>query len=343
MDNIELSSFLSNIDSTIVTIDSHTAGEATRLIVDGVGPIPGTTLAEKLEYFKINLDHVRRLLTSEPRGYGILGAMLTEGVSPGAHFGLIYMDARRYPYLCGHGTIGAVATLDRCGKLTLFEGDNMVHIDTPAGPMECLARKRAGRIESVTIKMVPSFVQQQNIIIEVEGYGKLPLDLVYAGGFFAMVNAAEIGLNISLDNSRTVADLGMRIIAAANQQCQVSHPLQPEVTTVDVAEFYDHPDLENMRGLGMVVYGDSHVDRSPCGTGTTAKLTLMHHKGEIKENQSFTNESPLKTSFQARIIQTTRIGSKDAVVVEVSGNAHITGVHQFILEQDDPFPQGFVI
>ncbi|MFO7749031.1 MAG: proline racemase family protein [Desulfobacteraceae bacterium] len=336
--------FSLDVDNEITTIDSHTAGESTRLIIGGVGPVPGQTMAEKLDYFKTRLDFVRLVLTREPRGHsGVLAALVTESTTEDGDFGLIYMDARRYPYLCGHATIGAVATLARTGDLEMDDGDNTIKIDTPSGRMEAKAFCKDGKVQSVAIHMVPSFVLETNRIIEVPGFGKVPIDLVCAGGFFAMVSSKEIGLDLVPDNAGQLAELGMAIIEAANHQLTVHHPLRPEVTTVDVAEFYDPERHCHMEGKNVVVYGESHIDRSPCGTGTAAKLTLMHHHGEIGINQILTNFSPLGTSFEGKIVKTTAIGNFTGIVAEIRGNAQITGVHRFMVDKDDPFPQGFIL
>jgi proline racemase len=330
----------------ITTIDSHTEGEVTRLIVDGIPPVPGRTMMEKLTHFKTDHDAVRRLLTREPRGSRqVLAALVTEPVTSDAAFGLIYMDARRYPYLCGHATIGAVTTLFCTGTLALADGENRVGIDTPSGRMTALAHVQKSRLTSVSIQMVPTFVFATDQQIQVDGFGPVSVDLVCAGGFFAMVNTQPINLTPTLENKKQLVDLGMKIIAAANEQLTVTHPERPDVTTVDVTEFYDTvpPGDGPARGRGMVVYGESHMDRSPCGTGTAAKLALLHHYKKIELNQPYVNASPLGTTFEARLVEKTRIGDFEASVTQVSGKAWITGVHRFTLDRTDPFQQGYLV
>ena len=186
----------------IVTIDSHTQGEPTRLLVGGVGALPGDTMKAKRDYFDSRFDHVRELLTREPRGHrGIMAAVVTEPVSPDGHFGLFYMDARRYPFLCGHATIGAVVTLVETGALATPDGETIIVVDTPSGPLEAHTRVRQGRVQSVAIEMVPSFVFATGRELAVDGYGKIPVDLVCVGGFFAMVSARAIGLELIPANS----------------------------------------------------------------------------------------------------------------------------------------------
>jgi len=286
------------IETCITTIDSHTEGETTRLIVHGLEDIKGKTMMEKLEDFKSRYDHVRCLLTKEPRGSReILAALVTQNVTPEARFGLIYMDAKRYPFLCGHATIGAIATLSRTGFLKLSQGENRVGVDTPSGRVEARAYVHDDRLTGVAIDMVPSFVYGTGRQIQVPGFGPIKVDLVCTGGFFAMVEASQVQCDPVLENKAFLTDLGMKIIDAANAQLSVGHPVRSDVTTIDVTEFYDSK-YENgvASGRGMVIYGESHVDRSPCGTGTAAKLTLLHHYGKIKLNQPYVNYSPLGTS-----------------------------------------------
>lgn len=340
-DFIKLSSVF---EKGIITIDSHTAGEGTRLIVSDIMRIHGKTMKEKLVYFKENFDYIRRRLTMEPRGHkGVLAAMVTENTTEDAKFGLIYMDAKRYPYLCGHATIGAVASFVKTGMLDLKEGNNIVKIDTPSGVMKAIAHVINGELTSVAIDMVPSFVFATHKSIDVPDFGKIFLDLVYVGGFFAMVSSNEIGVKLELQNKEYITDLGMKIIDSANDQLKVFHPQREEVKTIDVVEFYDSENDKFFNGKGMVIYGASHVDRSPCGTGTAAKLTLLHHKGKLNLNQNYTNFSPIGTSFEAKILKKEKIGEFSGVVVQIKGMAQITGIHNFVVDKNDQFPEGFMI
>ena len=341
----DVSRLFKGVDRPITTIDSHTEGESTRLIVDGVGEIPGNTMMEKLDYFKTHYDQVRCLLTKEPRGSReVLAAMVTQNVTPNAGFGLIYMDAKRYPYLCGHATMGAVATLAQTGFLELKEGENTILIDTPSGIMDARAHVIKGKVASVAIHMVPSFVLDTNREIVVDDFGRVSIDLVCTGGFFAMVDAGNLGIDPVMDNKNLLVDLGMKIIEAANEQLEVVHPSRPDVNTVDVTEFYDSG-MKNGKacGRGMVVYGESHMDRSPCGTGTAAKLALLHHHGKIRLHQPYTNYSPLGTSFEAELVEKTKIGQFDAFVTRIKGRAWVTGLHHFVLDETDPFQQGYIV
>lgn len=328
--------------SRLVTIDSHTCGEPTRLIMGGLGPIPGRDMKEKRLHFMEHMDPVRLCLTREPRGHrDMVAAALTEPASKGADFGLIYMDAKRYPFLCGHATIGAVTTVLETGALEAREPETTVTVDTPSGPMTARAEVSDGRVGSVSVETVPSFVYGEGGEIRVPGLGQIRVDTVCVGGFFVMVSAAEAGVRLEPEEGRRLTDLGMEIIRCANEQLEVCHPARAEVRTVDVAEFYE----ENgpRRGRSAVIYGESHLDRSPCGTGTAAKLTLLHHRGELAPGEIYYNSSPLGTTFEARIVRETVVGGMPSVVAEITGSAHVTGVHSFVVAPGDPFGEGFLI
>jgi proline racemase len=335
--------FLQRYPDRILTFDSHTQGEPTRLLVGGLGRLPGDTMKAKRSYFESQHDHIRMLLTREPRGHrGIMAAVVTEPVSSRGAFGLFYMDARRYPYLCGHATIGAVATLVEAGALAAAEGESVITVDTPSGPLDAHTRVENGQVKAVAIDMVPSFVFDTDRELDLPGFGRVPVDLVCVGGFFAMVSAGVIGVELVAANSRVLIPLGMEIIAAANEAFSVHHPERLEVGSVDVTEFYE--DLPRKGGgRSVVVYGESHMDRSPCGTGTTAKMTLLHHRGELAVGEAYRNASPLGTVFDGRILKTVKIGPFNGIVGQIRGHAQITGSHQFVVDPKDPFPKGFLL
>ncbi len=327
----------------IRTIDSHTAGEPTRLIVSGVPPLGGATMAERLVEFQERHDAIRKRLTREPRGHrDLLAALLTEPAEPGSDFGLIYMDARRYPFMCGHATIGAVSACFDVGWLTADGPERVVRVDTPSGTVETRAFISGDRVEAVAIRMVPAFVYETDQRLTVPGFGELRVATVCVGGFFVMVSADQIPFALSVENSRELIDLGMRVIDAANARLTVAHPLRPEVRTVDVVKFYDPSRHAEGESAGAVIYGERHMDRSPCGTGTAALLTLLLHQGHLAENVPFISKSPLGTTFDARIVETLPVGNIPGAVVEIRGTAHLTGIHEFLLDPDDPFPRGYL-
>jgi proline racemase len=332
----------------LITVDSHTAGEPTRLVVGGLPVLPGETINDKRLFVQENLDHVRLLLTQEPRGHrDMFGAIATPPVSPEGDFGLIFMDGKRYPYMCGHGTIGAVSTFIEMGWLPVDEGERekLVVVDTPSGIVQAQARLNHRpdgqvRVESVAIQIEAAFVHKTSQPVDVPGVGELSVDVVCVGGYFAMVSADQIAIPLKASRAKDLADLGMAIIEASNQQLTIQHPTREFVNTIDVTEFYT-PDT-SQQTCNAVIYGESHVDRSPCGTGTSAKMALLHHHGLMAVGDTLSNRGLLGTIFEGRIVDETSVGSFPAIVPEIRGSAHITGLHRFVVADDDPFPQGFL-
>ncbi|MCA9557819.1 MAG: proline racemase family protein [Myxococcales bacterium] len=315
-----------------VTLDSHTAGEPTRLLVSGLGELPGATMAERRARLMAERDDVRRLLMHEPRGHGgMVGAVLTPPERADSDFGLIYIDTRRYLYLCGHATIGAVTALVEAGALP---PKPLYRIDTPSTRLTARATIEGRRVTAVELEAAWARVHATGVVLEVPGVGPVRVDLVLAGGFFAMVDAPNRDLTAA--NGAELVDVGMRILEAANAQVQVSDPDLPHVRTVDVVSFHT-------RERNAIIYGEGHLDRSPCGTGTCAKLALLHHRGHLDVGRFIENRGPLDTAFVGRVVRTLAVSGGPAIVPAVRGSAHVTGVHRFVVAPDDPFPAGFLV
>ncbi|MCK4826765.1 proline racemase family protein [bacterium] len=339
----------STFENQILTIDLHVAGEPLRLIIDGTPSISGQSMNEKRLYISENMDYVRLLLTKEPRGHrDMFAGIVTEPVSDEAHFGIVFMDARRYPYMCGHGIIGAVTAFIEMGWLEAKKTELQVVVDTPSGSVRCSARVSEMtdgrlRVESVAFRMESTFAFLLDQSLEVPGYGQFSVNVVYAGGFFVMVPVEQTGLTLTSENAPELARLGMTVIDAGNQQLKVQHPLFSYINTIDVVEFYEPVNKPLMRGKNIVILGEGHVDRSPCGTGTSAKLALLHRRGELRLGQTLVNEGMLGTTFEGRIIREINVGGVPAIVPEIRGSAYITGLHRFVFRPDDPFPEGFLV
>lgn len=334
----------------IVTVDSHTAGEPTRLVVGGLPPIPGETVNDKRLYVSRELDFVRRLLMCEPRGHrDMFGAIITGPVSPEAAFGLIYMDTRRYPYLCGHATIGAVTTLIEAGAIEAREPETVVVVDSPSDLITTRARVEGGRVQWVEFQPESAFVYRTDRSLEVPGLGMITVDSVCCGGFCVMVSADEIDFSSSSRlalrpaNAGTLARLGMNVIEAANEQLSVEYPGHEYVNTTDAVEFYGASGRAGVDGRSVMILGEGHVDRSPCATGTSAKMALLHRRGELALGDRYVNEGISGTTFEGRIVAERQVGDLPAVVPAVRGSAYITGVHRFLLDVEDPFPEGFLL
>ena len=334
-------------DSLLLTIDSHVGGEPARLLV-GLPPLPGRTVNDKRLHLIEHQDIIRRLLTREPRGHrDMFASVLTEPESSEAAFGLIYMDARRYPYLCGHATMAAVSALIELGIIEAQPPEAEVVVDTPSGPWRTTVRVGQNgyrlRVESVAIRPEVAFAYLLDQPLHVPGLGRIHVDVACTGGFFVMVSADQVGMDLTPENAPRLSELGMTIIQAGNDQIQVQHPERPYVNTIDVVEFFDPEGHPNGRGKNFVVLGEGHIDRSPCGTGTCAKLALLHRRGELAVGQPFVNQGLLGATFEACIIRETTVGPLPAVIPEVRGAAYLTGLHHFVVSPDDPLPEGFLI
>lgn len=337
------------LGNQLTTMDLHVGGEPIRLVIEGLPPIPGRTINEKRLYISENLDGARLLLTREPRGHrDMFAGVITEPVSEKGHFGIVFMDARRYPYMCGHGLIGAVTACIEMGWLEPDGEEKAVMVDTPSGSVRALARlgkTEDGRVgvESVAIELESAFVFQTDQLLSLPDRDPVLVDVVFAGGFFVMVSSENIGLALSPENATELSRLGMQIIEAGNRQLAVQHPLRTYINTVDVAEFYDTREHRQSRGKNVVVLGEGHVDRSPCGTGTSAKLALLYQRGEVSIGQPFINQGLTGTAFEGRIAREIEVGDYTGIVPRISGSACLTGLHRFVLTADDPFPEGFLI
>ncbi|MGD8996508.1 MAG: proline racemase family protein [Anaerolineae bacterium] len=361
----------SQFGKVFTTLDLHAGGEPVRLLIDGLPAIPGETINDKRLLLGERFDHVRLLLTREPRGHrDMLAAVVTDPVSDDGDFGIVFMDARRYPYMCGHGTIGAVTAFIEMGWLvadgpeaprTEIPAMNVpVVVDSPSGPIVTRARVTRTedgrpRVESVAIRLESAFAFLLDQSLQVPELGEIMVDVVFAGGFFVMVSNQELRrpvcsspgrtkpLALRPENAPELIRLGMAITEAANQQLEVRHPTRPYIDTIDVVEFYDPRGDAEGRGKNAVIYGEAHIDRSACGTGTSAKMALLHRRGELGVGEMFINESPLGSTFEGRILKETSVASVPAIVPEIRGRAHVTGLHRFVVTPDDPFPEGFLI
>jgi proline racemase len=287
----------------------------------------------------------------------MFASILVEPESENAAFGLVYMDARRYPYLCGHATIAAVSAMIELGLLEAAIPETRVVVDTPSGSWETVAQVRKNispdgrrfRVESVAIRPEIAFAFLLDQPLQVPKLGNIQVDVSFTGGFFVMVSADQIDLELSVENAPQLARLGMDIIEAGNEQLEVQHPQREYINTIDVVEFFDPRGHKDGRGKNFVVLGEGHVDRSPCGTGTCAKLALLHKREQLEIGESFINEGLLGTTFDAHIVSESSIKnsktgeSLPAIIPEISGAAHITGLQHFVLTPEDPFPEGFLI
>jgi proline racemase len=328
----------------IVAIDSHTAGEPTRIVVSGIGKVPGASIADKRQYLQEHMDHYRTMLMHEPRGHrDMFGAILFEPIDPAADFGIVFMDGGYYLNMCGHGTIGAVTTIVEMGYVPVREPVTNVVLETSAGLVYGTAHVEGGKVLEVTVRNVDAFLYKKDITITVPGYGALSVDISFGGSFFALADITDTGIDISPSNSQKLIDLGVEIRRLVNESVEVQHPVQTHINSVDLTEMYSKPKTEGANAQNVVILGEGQVDRSPCGTGTCAKMATLFGKGKLALGEEYVNESIIRTSFSGRLIRETMVGDIPAVIPEVTGRAYITGVSQFVCDPEDPFKYGFAV
>lgn len=329
---------------TIQAIDSHTAGEATRIVVGGIPNIKGNTMPEKKQYLEDHLDHIRTAIMLEPRGHNdMFGSVMTQPCDPDADFGIIFMDGGGYLNMCGHGSIGAMTVAVETGVVPMEEPVTKVVMEAPAGIIKGDVKVENGKVQSVSIFNVPAFLYKRDQEVELPGVGKVKFDISFGGSFFAIVHASQLGLKIEPKNAAKLTDLAMELRDIINRDIEIQHPTLEHIKTVDLVEIWDEPTNEKATYKNVVIFGQGQVDRSPCGTGTSAKLATLHAKGELKEGEKFVYESILGTMFEGEIVGTTKVGEFDAVLPKITGSAYMTGFNNFLIDEDDPVKHGFIL
>lgn len=331
-------------DRSIMAVDSHTMGEPTRIVVGGLPNIPGKTMAEIKSYLEENLDYVRTSLMHEPRGHkDMFGSIITRPVHDDADFGIVFMDGGGYLNMCGHGSIGAVTVAIDTGMVPTVEPETQVKFDAPAGLITARAKVENGAVKSVTIRNVPAFLYMSDVKIDVPGVGEITFDVSFGGSFFAIVKADQVGLKVIPANIDQLTKIGLAIRKAANEQLTIQHPTLAHINTIDLVEIYDEPTHPEANYKNVVIFGEGQADRSPCGTGTSAKMATLYAKGHLKIGEEFVYESIIGTLFRGRLVETTEVGEFKAVVPEITGSAYITGFNQFVIDPNDPVKHGFML
>ncbi len=329
---------------SIRTIDAHAAGEPLRVIVEGLPPLPGKTILEKRRYLKNNFDYLRRALMWEPRGHAdMYGAIITEPINPESDIGVIFLHNEGYSTMCGHGVIGLTTVLLETGIVEKPGENPQIKMDTPAGLVTATAQRNGKRVEKVSFFNVPSFVYRTDQPVEVPGLGLIRYDIAFGGAFYAFVDAKEAGVGLEAKDFRQLIDVGMRIKRAVMASTPIVHPFEEDLSflygTILVGEALQ-PDHHSRN---VCIFADGEVDRSPTGTGVSARVALHYFKHELSINQSITIESIIGTCFTGRVASTTRFAEYEAVIPEVSGSANIVGRCEWLLDPKDPLRDGFIL
>lgn len=328
----------------ITAVDSHTAAEPTRVVTGGIPPVPGSTMPEKKQYLEEHMDWLRTALMQEPRGHNdMFGSIITEPTHAEADFGIIFMDGGGYLNMCGHGTIGAATVAVETGILPMTEPETLVTLEAPAGLVRAKVAVADKRVTSVTFTNVPSFLYKENVTVTTPGLGEVTFDISFGGSFFAIVKDSYFGLEIRPENASRLTELAMELRDVINREVEVEHPTLKHINTVDLIEIYGKAVSEKANYRNVVIFGEGQVDRSPCGTGTCAKMATLAARGELEIGEKFVYESITGTTFTGELLEKTTVGDLDAYLPSITGSAWITGFNDFVIDDTDPVKHGFRI
>lgn len=324
-------------------VDSHTEGMPTRVITGGVGALPGATMAERRLRFLAERDHVRTLLMCEPRGHAAMsGAILQPPTRPDADYGVLFIEVSGCLPMCGHGAMGVATVLVETGMVAVTEPETVIRLDTPAGLVIARVAVRDGHAEAVTLENVASYCHALDDVVQVPGFGEVRYDIAYGGNFYAIVRLADLGIDFDRSQGPRMIQAGLAIMAAINAQRPVVHPQQPEIDSCHHV-YLLAPGSSPQHSRHAMVIHPGWFDRSPCGTGTSARAAQLHARGELGVGEQFVNESFIGSRFVARIAAETTVGDRPGIRPVVTGRAWITGTAQYLLDPTDPYPAGFLL
>jgi proline racemase len=345
-----------NFIQMVTAFDAHACGEPGRVIVAGLSDVPGSTMFEKKNWIQAHADDFRKRMLREPRGYPAANCnVLMPPTHPDAQAGYIIMEQVEYPPMSGTNTICVVTVLLEAGIVKAEEPITNLLLDTPAGLISVQAHVEKGKVTQVTFRNVPAFAVHLDANVEVPQLGTVSVDVAYGGMFYVIADAARLGFRLTPDEGRDIVRVAEMIKAATREQLPVVHPENPEIAGVTIAELSGPPSRTDAQAKNAVVVSTGKLDwsrpaswtgcldRSPCGTGTCAKMAVLHAKGQLPLNRDFVHEGILGTIFTGRLIEETSVGTYPAVVPTLSGQAWITSISQYVLDPGDPFPEGFTV
>lgn len=326
------------------TVETHTLGHPTRNVVSGFRHIPGKTMTEKFTYMKDHEDWFRKVLAYEPRGSEIMSCtIITEPCTPGTDVGVLYFEASCWLPMCGHDTMGVTVALIESGLVEVTEPITKISLDTPAGVIEVEAKVEDGVVIEVSFINAPALVLNRNVTVQTKDYGQLSVDISWGGNVYAILPAAAVGIEIDPGNAGKLVEAANSIAGDINAQVTIKHPELDFVDRVTHVEFSGPPKGAGADIQNCVVALPKVVDRSPCGTGTSAKAALLFEEGKLKVGDSFSHESIIGSQFQCEIIEETTVGGIKAIIPKVTGNACVMGFATWVLDPKDPFPEGFLL
>ncbi|MEO8437407.1 MAG: proline racemase family protein [Chloroflexota bacterium] len=344
------------IGPVIEAVDAHAAGEPGRVIVGGVEGVPGGTMFEAMTWLRANRDDLRLRMLREPRGFPAANCNLVlPAVNPEADAGYVIMEQVEYPGMSGSNTMCVVTVLLETGMLPMTEPVTELTLEAPAGLIHVSAECRDGKVTAVTFRNVPAFATHLGALVEVPQLGTVTVDVAYGGMFYVIADAQRFGLRLTPDEGADIVRITEMIKAAANEQLPVVHPEQAGFAGITIGQLSGraHDPANSRRNVVTVSTGafdwerpatwTGAIDRSPCGTGTSARMATLHARGELKVGDAFRHEGILGTVFTGRVIEETSVGEYRAIVPSITGQAWITGFARYVVDPTDPFPDGFTI
>lgn len=345
------------VSNMIQAVDTHVCGEPGRVIVGGVLDVPGSTMFEKMTYLETQADDLRLRMLREPRGYPAANCnLILPPTHPDAHAGYVIMEHVEYPGMSGTNTIAVATVLIETGMVPSEEPVTDLLLESPAGLIAVRANVEGGKVKQVTFENVPGFAVHLDAEVDVPQLGKVKVDVAYGGMFYVIADADQVGLSLNPDEARDITRIGEMIKAATVEQLETPvHPENPDIRGVTIGQLSAPPSTAGANRKNTVIVSSGQLDwdrpstwtgvldRSPCGTGTSAKMVAMWAKGELPLDQDFVHEGILGTTFTGRLIRETRLGDFDAVVPTISGTAWITGLAQYVVDPEDPFPNGYTV
>jgi proline racemase len=340
----------------IQAVDLHAAGEPGRVIVGGVLDVPGATMFEKMTWIAAHGDDLRLRMLREPRGYPAANCnLILPATHPDAQAGYVIMEQVEYPGMSGTNTMCVVTALLETGMIAMEEPVTNLVLESPAGLIRVRAECGGGKVRAVTFRNVPAFATHLDAVIDVPTLGSVTVDVAYGGMFYVIADAQKFGLRLTPDEGKDITRITEMIKAAAAEQLPVVHPDQPGFAGITIGQLSGpaHDPKNSRRNAVTVSTGTLDwnkpstwtgvIDRSPCGTGTSAKMAVLHAKGQLGLNEDFRHEGILGTVFTGRLIEQAVIGNRQAVVPTITGTAWITGFASYVVDPDDPFPSGFTV
>src|SRR3954471_4146942 len=340
------------LSNMITAVDTHVCGEPGRVITGGVLDVPGRTMFEKRLYLEQHADALRKRMLREPRGYPAANCnLILPPTHPEAQAGYVIMEQVEYPPMSGTNTIAVTTVLLETGMIPMVEPVTELTLESPAGLIRVTAEVAGGKVKSVTFRNVPAFAVHLDATIEVPTLGAVTVDVAYGGMWYVMAEAAQFGLMIAPENGREIVRICEAVKTAARQQLPVVPPENEKIAGVSIGQLWGPPTRTDAAYKNAVVVSTGAfdwdrpstwtgaIDRSPCGTGTCARMATLHAKGQLGLHQDFVHEGILGTIFTGRQLEETTVGPRRAVVPRISGRAWITGISQYVLEDDDPLQE----